>query len=163
FADDHLRQAIARLYQRYADLLPDGPARTRAAATARSVAAFMGAVGLDRCAPDLEAVDHRVLGTWSAHGAEEQLQHNRSLLDVAADVVMRDEDVLGLRSDALLMRRTHRGTARAGGGSYEREYLWLSVFGADGLITRIEYFDPDRDDDAIARFDELTAAPSPAA
>src|SRR5262249_5191781 len=31
FATDRLGDAIARLYQRYADLLPDGPARTRAA------------------------------------------------------------------------------------------------------------------------------------
>src|SRR5207244_8788095 len=32
-------------------------------------------------------------------------------------------------------------------------------FGADGRGTRLEEFDPDRDDEALARFDELTAAP----
>ncbi|MGH9670631.1 MAG: hypothetical protein ACRD3A_11035, partial [Terriglobales bacterium] len=41
FAADRLGDAVARLYERYADLLPDGPARARAAATARSVAAPM--------------------------------------------------------------------------------------------------------------------------
>ncbi len=42
FAADRLGDAVARLYERYAELLPDGPARDRAAATARSVAAVRG-------------------------------------------------------------------------------------------------------------------------
>src|SRR5262249_23225328 len=37
FTTDRLGDAVVRLYERYADLLPDGPARARAAATARSV------------------------------------------------------------------------------------------------------------------------------
>src|SRR5262245_64771219 len=41
FAVDRLGDAVVRLYERYADLLPDGPARTRAAATARSAAALL--------------------------------------------------------------------------------------------------------------------------
>src|SRR5262249_42834183 len=39
FAADRLGDATVRLYERYAELLPDGPAHERAAATARSVAA----------------------------------------------------------------------------------------------------------------------------
>src|SRR5205823_2764540 len=62
--------------------------------------------------------------------------------------------------DALLVRRTHAGTDRAGGGAYERVFLALYVFGADGLVTRIEFFDTDREDQALARFDELTAEPA---
>src|SRR2546425_12499947 len=42
FAADRLGDAVARLYERYADLLPDGPARVRAAATARAVVAGPG-------------------------------------------------------------------------------------------------------------------------
>src|SRR5262249_4917313 len=42
FAANRLGDAVARLYERYAELLPDGPARARAAATARSVEAFFG-------------------------------------------------------------------------------------------------------------------------
>src|SRR5262249_42335543 len=38
FAPDHLGDAVVRLYERYAELLPEGPARARAAAIARSVA-----------------------------------------------------------------------------------------------------------------------------
>src|SRR5262249_10625202 len=33
----------------------------------------------------------------------------------------------------------------------------LLSFGTDGLVTRIEWFDSDRDAEALARFDELTA------
>src|SRR5262249_55453989 len=47
FAADRLGDAIARLYERYADLLPDGPERARAAATARSVAVVMGPIDPD--------------------------------------------------------------------------------------------------------------------
>src|SRR5262249_44776730 len=74
FAPDHLGDAIVRLYERYAELLPDGPARVRVAAIARSVAAIRGPVELDgwaaTWAPAMEVVDHRMLGSWSARGAE---------------------------------------------------------------------------------------------
>jgi hypothetical protein len=164
FAAERLGDAIARLYERYADLLPDGPARIRAAATARSVAtALTGPYDAERyasmLAPAVEVVDHRTLGTWSARGAEAVLAHLRAMLEVADDVAFRDHEVLGLRSDALLTRRTHAGTARAGGGAYERLFLILWVFGTDGLQMRGEYFDADRDAEALARFDKLAAEP----
>jgi tetratricopeptide (TPR) repeat protein len=164
FAVDQLGNAVARLYNRYADTLPDGPARTRAAATARSVATVLGPVDPDRYAtayaPALEAVDHRILGTYSARGAEAMLQHYRSVLELADDVAVRDDEVLALRPDALLTRRTHAGTARAGGGAYERLFLILSVFGTDGLVTRVEFFDVDHEAEALARFDALAAEPA---
>src|SRR5262249_18655338 len=167
FAIERLGDAVARLYERYAELLPDGPERARAAATAHSVAAMVGPVDPDRlasaCAPAVEVVDHRMLGTWSARGAEAVRQHNRCLLEVADQVALREDDILALRPDAFLVRRSHLGSDRASGGPYERLFLQLWVFGADGLATHIEYFDPDRDDEALARFDELTAAPSRAA
>src|SRR5439155_3407713 len=49
--------------------------------------------------------------------------------------------------------------ARAGGGAYERQFILLHVFGADGL-TRVEFFDTEREDEALARFDEVTAKPA---
>jgi hypothetical protein len=163
FATARLGDAVARLYERYADLLPDGPARTRAAATARSIAVVVGPVDVDRYAtafaPAVESVDHRILGTWSARGAEALLQHYRSVLELADDVAIREDEVLGLRSNALLLRRTHSGTARAGGGAYERQYLALSGFGADGLVRLNELFDCDREAEALARFDELVGEP----
>src|SRR5262249_27186449 len=53
FAPNHLGGAVVQLYERYADLLPDGPARTRAAATARSVAAMVGPLEVARWASAL--------------------------------------------------------------------------------------------------------------
>src|SRR5215475_2468922 len=82
------------------------------------------------------------------------------MLEVADDVTTRIDDVLALRSDALLLRWTNVGIDRVGGGAYERPFLWLGVSGADGLLTRIELFDADRADQALARFDALTSAPS---
>ena len=38
FAADHLGDAIARLYERYAEQLPEGPERERAAVAALAVA-----------------------------------------------------------------------------------------------------------------------------
>src|SRR5262249_47323972 len=58
FAANRLGDAVVRLYQRYAELLPEGSARTRAAATASSVATFLGPPDFDRYAtvvgPDVE-------------------------------------------------------------------------------------------------------------
>src|SRR5262249_7260029 len=50
FAVARLGDAVVRLYARYAELLPDGPARDRVAATARSVAALFGPSDVDRYA-----------------------------------------------------------------------------------------------------------------
>src|SRR5439155_20249087 len=61
---------------------------------------------------------------------------------------------------ALLARQTNVGTARTGGGVFERAFLFLRVFGADGLVTRLEQLDVDREDEALARFDVLTAEPA---
>src|SRR5262249_34582525 len=109
FAANRLSDAVVRLYERYAELLPDGPERERAAATARSVAVFPS-FEPERFAtvyaPAIEFVDHRALRTHAAHGAEAALQHLRAWLDLADDIVVHDGDVLRLQPDALLMRRT---------------------------------------------------------
>ncbi|MCI0347448.1 MAG: hypothetical protein L0221_18725 [Chloroflexi bacterium] len=164
FAADRLGDAVARLYERYADLLPDGPERVRATATARSVAALLGPVDVERFAPALgpavEVVDHRHVGLPPSRGREAYLRSTRSLLEVAADVASRLDDVICLRSDAILVRATNFGTERIGGGAFERPLLVLAIFDADGLLTRFEFFDVDRDGEALARFDELTAEPA---
>jgi class 3 adenylate cyclase/tetratricopeptide (TPR) repeat protein len=163
FAADHLGDAVARLYERYAGLLPEGPERDRAAAMSRSFGAFVGPIELDRFAAafaaEVESVDHRILGTWSARGRQGVLEHYRAVIELTANAEHRDDDVLGLNEGACLVRRTHLGTDRASGGSYERSFLVLHVFGADGLMSRWEIFDSDREAEALARFDELTPPP----
>src|SRR5215470_13561804 len=74
FGSNRLGDAVARLYERYAELLPEGPERARAAATARSVALSAGPVDPDRyaaaLAPLVDYVDHRTIGLESTRGAE---------------------------------------------------------------------------------------------
>ena len=82
----------------------------------------------------------------------------RSMFALAADAVLSVNDILALRSDMVLVRRTQSGTDRASGGPYERPSLGLWVFGIDGLLTRLEWFDLDREEEALARFDELATA-----
>ncbi|HJQ83831.1 MAG TPA: AAA family ATPase, partial [Candidatus Binatia bacterium] len=167
FAENRLGDATARLYERYAGLLPDGPARTRAAATARSVATVLALPrDADRyakaIAADIAFVDHQPVGIGSARSAARFLRGLRALHDLADDVTLRIDDVLALRPDGLVTRQTTSGTLRAGGGTFERHFLSLWVFGPEGLVERLEWFPGDRDGHALARFDEVTAAPPPA-
>jgi class 3 adenylate cyclase/ketosteroid isomerase-like protein len=163
FASNHLGDAIARLFERSAELLPDGPARTRAAATARSVAVLLGPFDPDRYAvtyaPTIEVVDRRTLGTMTARGAEAHRQGLRSWSLLSDNTANRFEEILELRSGAFVGRLTFLGTERAGGGVFERPFILLYVFGSDGLLSRLEYFDAGRDAEVLARFDELTAGP----
>src|SRR5262249_38909524 len=95
FGVDHRGNAIVRLYARYAELLPDGPARTRAAAIACSVALSRQYDadhfdGFARAfAAGIESIDHRILGTWSAQGDQAVLQNFRSWFDLSNDVTVR--------------------------------------------------------------------------
>jgi tetratricopeptide (TPR) repeat protein/ketosteroid isomerase-like protein len=159
FASDQLAAAVVRLYERHARLLPNRPERTRAAATARSAAVLFGPIDLDRfaaaLAPAVEFADDRTLGFASARGAEALLGVLASLLESAPDATNRLDDVVAVRDDAFLVRITNFGTSSLGGGAYERPFLILWTFGADGLVTRSEQFDPGREKEALARFDEL--------
>jgi hypothetical protein len=159
FADDHLGDAIVRLYEAYAELAPEGPERERAAAVARSVSAWwIGALDFERCAAsiatDVEVVDHRVLGTFSSSGREEWSRAFRGWFELADGIQIRADEVLALESDALLIRRTFLGSDRASGGGFERLALHLMRFDAAGRIARIELFETDREAEALAVFDE---------
>src|SRR5262249_23142939 len=115
-------------------------------------------------APAFEYVDHvRLTGMGCVHGAEAMQRTVGALLDLMNDSTVRTDDVLALRPDALLVRWTHAGTDRAGGGAVERRLCLLLIFGADGLVRRSEQFDAERDAEALARFDELTGGPEAAA
>src|SRR5262249_23650255 len=121
FAADRLGEAIVRLYERYAELLPAGPERERAAGTARSVAKLLGPIasGVEApaLAPSVEWVDHRTLiGLGSSQGAEAVLHEVvGSLLDLSEDVATHVDDIVALRPDALLVRLTTSGILRSSG------------------------------------------------
>src|SRR5262249_53545683 len=160
FGSDHLGAAVIRLYERFSDLLADRLHRDRAAATARAIAALVGSLDLERLAAtiarDLAFVDHVTLGMGSVRGADAFLRGARSLLETSRDTAFRIDDVLGIRPDALFVRWTNFGTDRASGGAYERHRLVIWTFDADGLLSSWEQFDPDRDDEGLACFAELT-------
>ena len=164
FATNHLADAVARFYQRHADLLPDGPEKTRAAATARTVAAMLQAVPgllLQFLAPDVEFADHRPLGMEPLRGAEALARVHETQHELAEDLAIRIDEVVALEPDACLLRWTTTGRDRAGGGTFERRLLMLRTFDADGLLARVEWFDPDRDAEALVRFDALVGSPAP--
>ena len=92
------------------------------------------------------------------YGAEAFLDMMRAEVQLSPNVFFRMHDVFALRSDAILVRFTYFGTDRDG-GAHERGLLSLCTFGGDGLVTRLEHFDDDRVAEALAHFDELTAAP----
>src|SRR5262245_27140106 len=77
-SDTAVGAAVVRLYERYAELLPDDRGCTAAQATASAVAAHVGRIEIDRLAatygPTFEIIDRRILGTWSTRGVEEGLR-----------------------------------------------------------------------------------------
>src|SRR5262249_14107265 len=98
FAADQLGDAVVRLYERHAELLPDGPERARAAATARSVAVVLNTRDTDAVGaildPGVEFFDHRTLGLLgSSRGAKAFLRGLDTLLELTADRTFRTDDV----------------------------------------------------------------------
>src|SRR5262249_49594609 len=134
FAPDRLTDAVVRLYERYAELLPEGVARARAAATARSLRTIV-TLDMHPAAPphhdDIEFVDHRRLGFESSRGAGKMVRQTRALFDLADDVTNRIDDVLAVRPDIILYRSTTTGTDRASGGAFEQPKIELRAFGPD--------------------------------
>jgi tetratricopeptide (TPR) repeat protein len=161
FAADRLGDAIARLYERHAELLPEGPSRTRAAVTARSFAVTLGPPNLGHYvasfADDIAWDDHRTMGFGSLRGRDAVVRGFRTLFEMSEYLEIRVEDVLGLEPRALLTRWTVTGTDRAAGTAFERRFLQAWTCDRDGRLNRVEQFDADREDEALARFGELAA------
>jgi ketosteroid isomerase-like protein len=163
FAADRLLDAVGRLYARYAELLPKGPERAGAAAVAQ-ITPLIALVDPDvalatTIAADAELADHRMLGFPTLRGPEAIRGYIRSLLEAAADLAFRFDDVLGPTAIGWLVRLTNVGTDRAGGGRFERRFIWLSSFGPGGSVRRWEFFDADRDAEALARFEAVVSDP----
>jgi hypothetical protein len=90
------------LYARHAELLPDGPARVRAAATARSIATLVGPIEPERYATaiagDIVVVDHSFLVQATLRGPESLLRAVRAQLDLSGSAAVRIDDVLAART-----------------------------------------------------------------
>jgi hypothetical protein len=159
FGSDRLCRATVRLYERWAETLPDGPERTRAAGIARSYAACDGPLDADRvgnvASPSYVCVDHRSLGTWSGKGLDEWRRHWRGQAELAAGFSRRDDDILAFAPAVNVTRHTYVGTNRELGGPFENVILTVNMFDAEGLYERVEVFEPDQEAAALARFDDL--------
>jgi ketosteroid isomerase-like protein len=160
FALDRINEGIARLYERYAESLPEGPDRDRAAAILRGVRAWTGSIDLIEHAatiePAAQLIDHRVLSTWASRDAAELLEHMRlQVEELAPDFRPRVEDVIAIEPDAHLLRTTYEGNAIGSGGYFENRICLLYTFGVDGRIAHIECFEAEAEVDALARFEEL--------
>jgi class 3 adenylate cyclase len=167
FAPAQLAAAVGRLYERHAEQLPAGAARERAAAIATAVAAILvlpGAPPIETLlAPDVDAVDHRLIGFGVGRGAEGLQRIHQVLSSLTVDLAVRIDAVLVLREDALLLQTVSSGTDRASGGRFERPLIQLRGFDAAGRVDRAEFFDTDRQAEALARFDACYGAASTAA
>jgi hypothetical protein len=164
FAVDRLGDAVTRLYERYAERLPDGGSRAHASAIARSVATVLGPPDPDLVHPvlalDVRYADHRALGWGPAHGVVAFVRALRTLRGALRNVEAQTIELLGARPDALVVRRTVAGELAAG-DRYRRRPIVLWRFGAGGRVTQWEQFDGDQRAEALARFDELAAPPAP--
>ncbi|HTO07323.1 MAG TPA: nuclear transport factor 2 family protein [Myxococcota bacterium] len=158
-ASEKLGEAIARLYERYAERLPAGPARSRAAATARAVAALFGPADPDlwapAFAPGIEFIDTRTVGPGRVRGLEAVLQSIRALFELSASFSVQVVDLWALRADALVVGWANSGERRDGGGGFERDLCQLFAFGPDGRLERWEQFDAGSQSEALARFAAL--------
>ena len=155
-----LGDAVARLYERHAELLPAGAARARVEATARSVKVVApGQFDLDHYAdvflPDLEIVDHRMLGHRTGMDRQTLFRSMAAAGEVGDQLLSGPKDVLGLTENALLLGWLASGVGRASGGAFEWAFLRLFIFDCDGRVSRYELFDADREAEALARFDAL--------
>src|SRR5262249_7565485 len=134
FAADKLGDAVVRLYERHAELLPEGPARERAAVIARAVAAGMS--GPDPrwgalISPDVAYVDHRSAGYPWGRGLEGFRRALRVFAETAENFAPRVDELIEVRADAILFRSTNSGIDRSSGGSFERTQTTLHMFGSD--------------------------------
>jgi hypothetical protein len=164
FALDQRSDAIARLYERHAEQISDGPERARATAIARAVAVLLGPPAPEafgaQLALDVHYRDHRLLGWGTVHGVLSLRRGLRTIWAGASWLAARTDEILGLRADALLVQRTISGVNTSDGAPFVRRPLALWTFAADGRVHRWEHFDEEDREAALARFAELAAPPA---
>jgi len=101
--------------------------------------------------------DHRHAGMGRLVGAEAYAESIAALRDLAPDSTIESGwHWLALERHGAITVMRRIGTLREG-GAYEVEHLFLLTV-ARGRVTRLEFFELDAADAAIARFEELCAA-----
>lgn len=161
FAPEQLTRAITGLYARWGELQPDPRARNAVAKTVRA----LGVVFTFDPSSDLDEVlveeptflDHRLLGMPSGSDRETHHAGRGSLVGSADELALHLDEILALEPGALLFRSTTTGRDRNSGGRFERPIVQIRIFAADGRIQRTEWFDVEREADALVRFRELTS------
>ncbi len=161
FSVERFGAAVVRLYERHGERLGAGPEAVRSAGIARAVAAIDAPVDVGRLpgayARDLTLADHRVLATWSCASRDELANHFGHQLELVDNFTGRIDDVLALGPAMLLAHVTYHGIGRDSGGPFENRICVLYRFGDDGRVAAIDCYEAEREADALARFDELTA------
>jgi ketosteroid isomerase-like protein len=104
---------------------------------------------------DVEVRDHRTLG-WGAVGQAAQIDLLRSLTELAPDVRLRLDHFVGCERGALTVPRM-LGTRD--GGAFEIPRATVRELDGSGRLLRIDHYDLERLDLALARFEELRPDP----
>lgn len=157
FDPQDLLSAMARLVELHAEdeLDPERrDGRSRIAGYFRDTTPFAWS-------DDAVLVDHRLAGLGTLRGHDQIRAAGRALREVAGDVRKRINDVLGSTEQVLFFDVTTEGFTDSG-EPFELTMLAMGEFDADGQQRRAEWFESTHLEQALARFDELTAS-SPSA
>jgi len=108
-------------------------------------------------APTLVAHDHRLVGWDVLRGPRAYVGALRAMVDLAPDALGR-VDHIRTSERGLLAEVVWVGTRD--GGAFESPFLWVVELDATGMARRLDFYDPHHLDEALARFEELCAAPA---
>ncbi len=163
FAENKLGEAMVRMHERYAGSLPEGPLRQQALNRVETLRAVCGALDVDRMAQyiaaDVQHFDHRLAGVGELSGAAAMVNSLRVMIhEMSEHTAGQIIDVRAYTPDTSLLLYESTGVERRSGGRWQRQVWELTRCNSEGLIVHWERFDPEKVDEALARFAELTAA-----
>ncbi|MEY2567023.1 MAG: hypothetical protein QOE35_1552 [Actinomycetota bacterium] len=165
YAADELHLALARVIELYAEEEAPSTRRKPLARTAEIVRRLDSALGGngDMMAEDVIVVDRRPAGLGTLRGRQTMVEVSAGLVGLVRDTRRRMVDVLALvaeRDREIGLIETVVEGHSGDGTDFALRMLALNIVGPDGTIERAEWFAPEQADEALARFDELTAAGS---
>jgi class 3 adenylate cyclase/ketosteroid isomerase-like protein len=156
FDMDALSEAVACLRERWAEDEATPTERDRALAYSRAGRAF-DAGDWSALAPDAMVVDHRVVGPGVLRGAQ-TIATSLERASTGQSTQRRMVDVLAVGAASTVVETIVRGMQE--GSSFERSALVVAAADERGRFSRIEQFEPDQVDEALACFDRLSLPPT---